>query len=261
VNSSTKERPEIYRGHLKECLLDLDKRLCAKFPKGSKGASFARKPVADFCGVEVQSIRRWLNPDGEIPTGELLFRLYCYMDMIGYRVIELERTPAVRRQIVELIGFRLVTGDEASAKFGYTQSSSLYQVLQNKSGTTEQRDQAMWEFWKSVRDALEERKATAAKEYSLDFGHKPRSQITKAVGASAPASRSTPAAPSSEATFKGAVSLINSLNSLLDQGWLDNLSHAQLEELRTTSVLRLTVHLNDLSSRILAREIHAKGGE
>jgi len=260
----TAERPEIMRGHLKECLADLDKRLCAQAPKGGKGAPVVRQPVADFCGVGLQTIRRWLNPRGETPTGEILCKLYCFLDMVGYRVIELERMPKVRRQILELIGFGLVAGNDVSSKLGYTQSSSLYQVLQNKAGTTEQRDQAMWELWKGMRKELEERKASVFGECQLKLIHQPSTLTSnKPAGAPAPTQKlnSDTVQPTVNAPFKAAVSMINNLSSFLDEGWLDNLSPAQREELcvHSKSILRLTVHLNDLSSRIIAHE-DIKGG-
>ena len=251
------ERTEVYRGHLKECLVHLGQQISVRAPPMSKGVAQARIPIANFCGVGDKTVRRWFDPKEVSPLGEYLLRLYSYLDLIGYRVIEFERTPKVRRNFVELIGFRLITGEQACSLLSYTQTSTLYQMLQGKEGVSEEKEQRMWDIWKSRREELDARKK-ATESYSLS----PSSQTPpagKKEEADVLAPESEPHADKMsrmDTNRKAAMSMMDGLLSLLDDGVFDTISPQQLDDLTFNSkvVLGLSVHLNDLSSRIIIHE-------
>jgi hypothetical protein len=223
----------------------------------SKGVAKERAPITNFCGVGDKTVRGWFDPKGIIPVGETLLRLYCFLDLIGYRVIEFERMPKVQRNFAELIGFRLFTAEQAFGLLGYTQTSSLFQMLQGEVGASEEKEQRMWEIWKSKREELDARKK-AADAYPLS----PSSQTSPAdkkeeVDAIAPTPKSHADKMSRmDTNRKAAMSMMDGLLSLLDEGVFDAISPQQLDDLTSNSkvVLGLSVHLNDLSSRIIIHE-------
>ena len=120
---------EIFRGHVEECLKHLGLKLYQGIPRGSRGASEAKRPIADFCGVTVDTTTRWLNDPKHLPVGEVYIRLMCFLSVNGYRVLELERMKPKVRNFARLIGFGLVTSQEAAEMLNYSQISTLFQVL------------------------------------------------------------------------------------------------------------------------------------
>ena len=108
-----KDEYEIFRGHLEECVRHLGTRLVSGMPYSPRGIAKKLKPIADFCGVTNRSVSRWLVAR-RFPVGEVLIKFSCYLDMIGYRVIELERMPKSRRNFAELIGFGVLSSRQAA---------------------------------------------------------------------------------------------------------------------------------------------------
>ena len=98
--NETERTPEVFREHFEECLRHFANRFNAKHPPGKKGLPRIRKPIADFCGVGDSAVQAWLSEDqGKSPVGEAEVRLKCFLDLNGYRIIELERLP--RRTLTE----------------------------------------------------------------------------------------------------------------------------------------------------------------
>jgi hypothetical protein len=124
------ERHEIFRDHFEECIAHLARRLNEKMPQRTRGLFEARKPIAEFCGVNDSAVVRWLSETSPgHPIGNLELKLKCLLDINGYRIIEFERLPTALRNFAELIGFGIVTAESASKIVGYTQVSSLYDML------------------------------------------------------------------------------------------------------------------------------------
>lgn len=69
MRAQTEDRTEIYRGHLKECLVDLGQNLAVHRPKYSRGVTAVRQPVADFCEVKTETVLNWVSPKGPVPQG------------------------------------------------------------------------------------------------------------------------------------------------------------------------------------------------
>jgi len=157
-NSVGNEESEVFRGHLDECLRHLGARLAGVVPKGSRGAVESRRPLAEFCGVAVDSVGRWLS--GTVPIGEQRLKLMCFLDLIGYRVIELERIPKIQRGFAELVGFGLVSSQEATELLGYSETSTMFKVLAGQQGASGDKNQRMWDYWKEAKGILERKKET-----------------------------------------------------------------------------------------------------
>ncbi len=240
------DRHEVFRGHLEECLRHLGTSLASSMPKGSRGAAQAKRPVAEFCGVTIDSVTRWLHGTGSFPIGEPLIKLMCFLDMVGYRVIELERMPKVRRNFAELVGYGLLTSDQAAEFLGYSSTSTLYQVLQGHHGASEDKDQKMWDAWKERKEELVLKKEKSQELYRLDIPLKIRPK----------AEDSKPAMSASRQT--AVVNIMEGLLSLLEEGSLSESSFADLQRSADT-ILRLSAHLSALSSRLIMSE-QRKGG-
>lgn len=235
----------VFRGHLEECLRHLRTSLASSVPKGSRGAGQVKRPIADFCGVTIDSVTRWLNTES-FPVGEQYIKLVCFLDMIGYWVIGLERLPKVRRNFVELIGFGILSSNQAIKLLGYSETSTLYQVLQGHDGASQDKDQKMWDAWKERKEELVLKKEKSQELYRLDIPLKihPKAKDSKSAMS---ASRQT-----------AVVNIMEGLLSLLEEGSLSGSSFADLQRSADT-ILRLSAHLSALSSQLIMSE-QRKGG-
>ena len=256
MNGVKQEGQEVFRGHLEECLQHFGNALVARAPKGSKGSAQARQPMADFCGVGISTVARWLYSIGSLPVGEPLIKLMCYLDLVGYRVIELERMPQGKRAFAELVGYGILSGEEAAKLIGYGNASSLYQVFRGMAGTSEDKDQRMWDAWKERRDVLARKKLEAAER----CGKQPVSKESIPATVAAPtAARKT--AGTRTHHLGVALSMMNGLVELLeDMPPFGELSESDRSSFvsGTETILRLSAHLSALSSQLLTSR--GKGG-
>jgi len=250
---------EVFRGHLNECLQHYGAVLENVVPKGSKGVAEIRKPLAEFCGVIVSTVSRWLRDD-ELPTGDPLIKLMCYLDTIGYRVIEFEKMPQERRNFVELIGFGIITGEEATQLTDYGAKTSLYRVLHGKVNASREKEALMWDIWKERRAALEQKKAQARIDRALE---------TKVAIPTAKIVALAPLKPSTEQFFgrnmlfyqMPTTDIVRGLLHVLEDRPFDSLPEKSLADLdeNLETILRLSAELGILSVRILVSRNEAGG--
>ena len=242
---------EVFRGHLEECFQHLKKSLDSKVPKGSRGALMVKKPIADFCGIGVASVARWFRHAGLLPIGEPLIKLMCYLDMVGYRVIELERMPKVRRGFVELVGYGLLSGDQAIGLLGYSENSTLFKVLHGHQGTSNDKEQKMWDSWKEKKEELEKTKE------QLQMQHRGRSLGAKSKNVSKVSDQQVLATRQI-----AVVSIMEGLLKLLEEDSFEKLTNGNLATIQKSAdiVLRLSAHLSVLSSRLIMTDQRGKGG-
>jgi len=165
VNNANKH--ELMRGHFEECFKHLRGRFLERFPKGAKGSCQAREPIVAFCKVNPQTSTSWFYR-GLLPLGENYIRLVCYLDMLGYTVIELERMSAGRRGIFELIGFGVLTVDEAASSIGYD-LPDLYRALWGRFNASDEKEQKMWDIWIARKAELQEIQASSRQKFKLNF--------------------------------------------------------------------------------------------
>jgi hypothetical protein len=245
---------EIIRDHLKECVEHLARRFNETFPKGKKGISRFRKPMADFCGVGDTTIASWLSDVGHrLPMGEIEVKLKCFLDLNGYRVIELERLPRAIRNFAELIGFGLLTTDRAAELLGFARGSTLYPVLSQEGRDTtlsREKQAKMFDVWKGMKDELEHKKKEALRLYRLGFlDHavaRPSEQplLSPAIVNGTVASRRT-----------AVLSILKGVLALLEDGLFDELSESEiaiLKENHGSDILRLSARLSTMSSKLIS---------
>lgn len=245
------DRHEVFRGHLEECLQHLGTSLASSAPKGSRGAALVRKPVADFCGVEIDSVTRWFHGTA-FPIGESLIKLMCYLDMVGYRVIELERMPQARRNFMELVGYGLLSIDQVVEFLGYSSTSHIFQVLQGRQDVNKDKNDKMWEMWKARKEELQRKKEKSQVQYRLDISLKVcRKAESPETSARVSASRPT-----------AVVSIMEGLLNLLEENSFEKLSDGDLADFLKSAdtVLRLSARLSALSSWLIMSKQQRKGG-
>lgn len=171
MTKTSNETPEVFRGHVDECLGHLGNMLATSIPKGSKGAAQVKRPLADFCGVSTACVQRWLR-NSSLPIGEQRVKLMCWLNMAGYRVIGLERMPKIRRYFLELVGFGLISGKQAAELLGYTTVSRVYEVLRGDCNAGSEKRAVMLREYSNRKEELEQKKESAREQYRLHIPSK-----------------------------------------------------------------------------------------
>lgn len=246
---------EIFRGHFTECLSHLIDRFNRAIPRGKHGATAAKEPMAEFCGVKESTVTRWFNSLEASPVGgEISLKLMCFLDLNGYRVIELERMPKPQRKFAELIGYSILSAQQAAELLGYSDPKGLYRVLIGENEPSEEKMEKLWQAWKQHRDELEAKKRSAPERYRFAFLNaepKPEAEPEKSAAiVSAPRCQ----------WQKVASSLMKTLLTLFEDGCMSNPSDEELQILQKTAgdeILQLSERLSALSSKLYRQP---KGG-
>lgn len=157
---------EKFCGHWEECLNHFYQEILSRFPERKKGISQLKEPVAHFCQVDVQTMTDWFKSRYK-PRGISFLRLMLYLDMSGYRVLELEppNMAKYRRYFIELIVFEVISIEEALQITGFTTPSNLYRVLNRDHRLSSVKEQAMWDSYVAKRHVLAKKKDEIYKTY------------------------------------------------------------------------------------------------
>lgn len=254
MNESPERPEEVFRGHFEECLKHFLDRFRVSIPKSAKSSWEAKRPLAEFCNVEINSVGRWLN--GELPIGERRIRLMCYLDTIGYRIIEFERLPKSHRGYAELIGFGIIPPDEAALLIGYKYGSHLFQIFNGKEGTSKEKDQKMWDVWKAKKAELEQKRSETRKQFvSTSATVSSTLQGNKKLPLQEIAGKKPEEALF---TYRGAVvSIMEGLLGLMPDNFFEELSARDLVLLQrsATTMLKLSARLSVLGSQLLTTKV------
>lgn len=238
---------EVHRGHVDECANHFFRYLASTVPKSFRQAAKLKEAVARFCGVKTTAVQRWTVGRSK-PVGGAFVKFMIYLDMCGYKVIELERMESTLRNFCELIGYGVMSADDASKLLGYTETASLYYGIKGKSGFSKEKISAMYEAWKERKEDLEQKKVAARQRYLIKITPgtegetmtKPKRSSSQ-KGLKACAVREDPA-----------VTIMHGLLGLLE----DRSSGDSLEAFNSSVevVARLSARLSDLSSRLIAKQ-------
>lgn len=163
------EAPEVFRGHLDECIEHLSKCFYSKFPKGSKGVINACRPIAEFCKADPNTVKSWMDSDGEKIVGERKIRLLCFLGMVGYRVFEVRDLGQPKIDVLKIIGFNVLTIKEVVDICGYSEDQTIYRILLRNKRTSGRIDQLMRNLQLSKRHELAQKEAEAKDRFKLDF--------------------------------------------------------------------------------------------
>lgn len=236
-----------FRGHVEECVKHLAARIMEVCPRGTSAFTEIKRPIAEFCGVSIQTATDWIFRSSHLPRGEQYIKLMCFLDLNGYKVIELERMPPKCRNFAKLIGFGLVKSEDAVEMLGYHQVSELFRVLRGEGGISPAREEKLWDMWKARKDKLDEVIEKAEMRFRINLSRS-ESQGAEDVSASKPSNSNF-----SDCPRDGVVDIMQGLLKLLDSGVLQNLTDADWAALRNSSstVLRLSSHLSTLSAKLV----------
>ena len=242
-----KEVPEIFRGHLEECLRHIwDTLKKAGYKRGTHGLAEARMPIAKFCDVSDPTVKDWLEGKME-PVGETLIKLSCFLDLQGYRLIEFERLPKVKHNFAELIGYNILSIPQAVELLGYVKSSSLYPVLWAIEGISEEKERKMWDYWKSKREELAKAKQIALEKYTLGFLNESKTSLP--VEDKFDVSFFEPHSLLTSKRTQSALCIMEGLLLIISDGVF---VHESLQQKEKNTILLLASKMTELSSRILS---------
>ena len=238
---------DVFRGHVEECLRHLAARFLEAYPKGSRSSGEGKKPIAEFCRVNIHTITDWFFRSEHLPRGEQYITLLCFLDLNGYKVIELERMAHKCKNFAKLIGFGLIKSEDAAEMLGYTQVSELFQVLRGERGISLDKEEKLWDLWKVRKDELDQAVEEASVKYRLSLGLLRQQALPGGTAAKA-AGPKTNGCP-----IDGSVDIMRGLLKLFESGAFENLSDADCAYLRESSsaILGLSSHLSTLSAKLL----------
>jgi len=270
--SPPKPKKEVFGGYVKNCLQHFAACFNSQVEKGSKNADKLRRPIAEFCGVETKTVARWFRSQIP-PVGEVLVKLMCYLDMIGYRVMELEklgRGHMVRRNFMELIGFGVLSSQKAAEIISETHPPNLYQVFWGMAGISDQREQIMWDTWKRYREELEQKKQESLRLRRPRFRLRIISKDGK-IGqlmlidkTTEPNFKKKMVSVELSAREKAAINIMEGLLGLLREGLFENLSEGKLGVLKQSPTIKtivcLSARLSSLSLKLKPKSAIVDGG-
>lgn len=264
-------KAEILMGHMRECLTHYLTTILKGKPKGTEEAVAAKGPIAEFCGVIVPTVTTWVANEELCPRGETLIKVMCFLDLLGYRLIQFESMPKLFRNFLELIGFGVITTKEAAELLEFKSiaaESEIYRILVRKDhnvehGTSERRKQLMFEIWKQKKDELEQKKAQAEAKYYFDFA------VIAEVSSAFLASSSAPHLAGASTALEGSVNshssqvrylpslqVMAALLTLLEEGSGTELSNGDVSQLSKQDVqliLKLSARMSVLSSKVISQ--------
>lgn len=255
VINETERTPEVFRDHFEECWRHFTNRFNAKYPPGKKGLERIRKPIADFCAVGDQTVARWLSAEKPSTPGGLTdIKLKCFLDLNGYRIIEFERLPRVLRNLSELLGYDVVSVEDAANILGYARPQNIYPVLREDEhwGVGREKEAKMFDLWKERKDDLELKKKEVLKLCHFDLSiQSPAARPTQPL-LLPPVSNGKLAARRS-----GVLTILEGVLALIDEGLFEGLSESELEMLKQSdggTILQLSARLTVLSSKLMVAE-------
>ncbi len=88
--------------------------------------------IAGFCKVTPGTVTSWQN--GTWPRGEPMYRLWVYLELSGFPIVELKGLPAPSYRLALLLGCGIVSFDDAREELGYTNLNSVFRLIRNESG-------------------------------------------------------------------------------------------------------------------------------
>ena len=246
---SKDETSHVFSGNFDDCWKHFVKAMSLRYPKGSRGVAKARKPLAEFCNVDSRTPDDWFNRN-VMPIGGQWIKVAFFLEINGYRVRELVRVDQSRRNFMELIGYDIISGAEATSALGYAHSASLYSMLRGEHEALQSKQDKMYEMWKQRKELLERKKTEACERYviSLSDEDAPDSRVSLAM----PAQLSDTQSSAKSSPLHGGLvfQIITLLLSALE-GANGAISIENLAPAEKDTILRLSSRLSELSAGIM----------
>ncbi len=249
--TETAPSQEVFRGHWDQCFDHFVDRFIRSAPRNAKGSQKAKEPIAAFCGVKSHTITRWIYEQGVKPVGDVALKLMCFLDIQGYRIIELERKKPLFRGLLELIGYGILSAQKVAMELGYTEASRVYGMLRGDFDPTGEKKEKILKVWAHGREELGRVKEERRKEFHLNL------PSDGSVSSHRSSLRTVPVAlhdndfnPHEQA----GISVMQGLLALFEAGLFSDLSNGNANRLQRASgkaILRLSSYLSALSSKLM----------
>jgi hypothetical protein len=175
---------------------------------------------------------------------EILIKFICYLDLHGYRIIEFERLSRVQHNFAELIGYGILTGEQASLLLGYKNSWDFYSIFHERRTAGPDKEEGMYKLWKERREELEAKKEKAFDLYRVDIFSR-----AKQHGETSSLQDNSSKDNSKALQASVAIPLMKALLTVLGEQAPEELSEEDLGSLANeeTTILRLSSRLSTIS--------------
>lgn len=267
------ERVEVFRGHFDECLAHFGSAYNKHFPRATRNRNTNVKPISDFVGSNPVTITTWLDdPENAKPSGIFKIKLSCYLDSHGYRIIEFEKLPKVVRGFSEVIGYGIMSVQEAITLVGYHQPVEFYDVFFGRGKlVSSAKEEAMLNIYKIKREEIQTKKKEISedgfmkfitektpmelllKEHRKDEDKNPRPVPTLVLPKKEKESAKV-IEPVRNNSLPISISFMGGLLGLIDEGFLKDVTDSDLERLNheeVSCIIRLSSYLSSLSSDLM----------
>ncbi len=148
---SGRARKKYTRGELKECLITLGNLLDFKDSNHQQ----LMQAFSLLSKIPEQTLTGFLIGE-KIPDGLNELRLYCCFTAIGFEVIEFSKRQVPHHEVIELLGYNIVTPQEAVAVLKYSKPFNLYEAIRKEFKYRGEKSTAVWELWVSHKEAVEQ---------------------------------------------------------------------------------------------------------
>lgn len=230
------------RGSLEECIVHYNNALQKRCPKGSKGTAKARSKMISFCKVTDKSAWLWLERKTS-PCGENIIMVTAFLQCQGYEIIDVERLPIVIRNFRELIGYHVLSLDDAKDALGYSLKDSLLAILLGTQGISDQKKERMRDIWKSNRERLERKKEESLLTFR-DYEGEGNVDETNSL--------SSTENPEKDAGHESVVSIMQGLLGLIETDpFKKAIEQNKLTEEDAGIILKLSLRLAGISSALM----------
>ncbi len=267
------ERVEVFRGHFDECILHFGNAFNKHFPRAKRNRVLNAKPISDFVGSNPVTVTSWLDdPENARPTGIFRIKLYCYLDSHGYRIIEFEKLPKIIRGFSEVIGYGIISLEEAMNLIGYSQPVEFYNIFFDRSKAINPvKEEAMLNIYRIKKEEIQKRKKQISqdgfmrvitektpmelllKEHRKDEDENPRPVPTLVLPKKEKEVVKV-TEPVRSNSLSISVSFMGGLLGLIDEGFLKDVTDSDLERLNheeVSCIIRLSSYLSSLSSDLM----------
>jgi hypothetical protein len=163
--TGTPESPNVFRGHLDECVEHLSRCITSNAKKHLDVVEL-RQPIADFCKVRPNTVKNWL--DGGSVVGQSRVRLICFLSTLGYYVLELERLGYIK-PLTEALGYGVMSFEDAMSELKYGSMQHLLSAVLGKDGMHPERQTLVWKIAKEKKLELATAKEACHRKFRPQF--------------------------------------------------------------------------------------------
>lgn len=112
--------------------------------------------MAEFCGVEPSTVQSWIAGQNE-PTGDRITKLRVFLQLVGYRVHELDDLARSIRDLCTMVALGICSPEEVRDQLGYKNVQDVYRVLRGDSEPMRQKQERLARLLTALQPELDKR--------------------------------------------------------------------------------------------------------